>query len=131
MIGAVLFQFTRRFDFVLSRFVLIAAMMLAPFVAADEVVEHFDRVIAPLLSSRCVECHHGPNPKGSLDLTRRESVFQGGDSGPAIVPSDVAAGVLWQRVEADEMPPKHPLSDEDKKSIREWLEAVPAGERIQ
>lgn len=98
-------------------------MMLAPFVAADEVVEHFDRVIAPLLSSRCVECHHGPNPKGSLDLTRRESVFQGGDSGPAIVPSDVAAGVLWQRVEADEMPPKHPLSDEDKKSIREWLEA--------
>ncbi len=90
--------------------------------AADATVD-FDRDVAALLSTRCLECHHGDEPKGNLDLARQASVERGGDSGPSLVAGDPDASTLWQRVAADEMPPKQPLSAEEKEILRRWIAA--------
>jgi hypothetical protein len=37
------------------------------------------------------------------------------------VPHQVNDSVLWDRVSADEMPPKHPLSEEEKERIKTWI----------
>src|SRR2546423_14775728 len=74
----------------------------------------FDQSIAPILIERCIDCHGGQKPKGGLDLTRKASAFQGGKSGPALVPNHPERSVLWQRVETGEMPPKKPLPEREK-----------------
>ncbi|MDA1049483.1 MAG: DUF1553 domain-containing protein [Planctomycetota bacterium] len=106
-----------------TRFALVILVTLAPVVRADEASERFDRTIAPLLVSRCFECHSGPKPKGGLDLAHRDSALKGGESGPALAPGDAAGSLLLERVVADEMPPKRPLSAKEKTALREWIEA--------
>ena len=90
--------------------------------AASEAVS-FEKVIAPLLARRCAGCHAGDELKGKLDLSTREKLLAGGESGPALVPGDAAKSLIWQRVSADEMPPKHPLSDDEKRVLQKWIEA--------
>jgi hypothetical protein len=81
----------------------------------------FDEQIAPLLARRCLECHNASDRKGGLDLTRVESALAGGDSGPAIVVGMPAESNLWQRVSAEEMPPKKPLDAAEKQRLRDWI----------
>jgi Protein of unknown function (DUF1553)/Protein of unknown function (DUF1549)/Planctomycete cytochrome C/Concanavalin A-like lectin/glucanases superfamily len=83
----------------------------------------FDRTIAPLLAEHCLDCHSGAKPKGRLDLSQQKTALKGGKSGPAVVPGKLDDSVLWERVNADEMPPKHPLAAADKKKLREWIVA--------
>jgi hypothetical protein len=86
-----------------------------------DAAQRFDKHVAPLLAARCLDCHSGAEPKGGLDLSRRESTHNGGDSGPVIVAGDAANSLLWQLVEADEMPPKHPLAAAEKQLLRDWI----------
>ncbi|MGE0607720.1 MAG: DUF1553 domain-containing protein [Pirellulales bacterium] len=72
---------------------------------------------------RCIECHSGVEPKAELDLTSRERALKGGESGAALVAGQPDDSLLWQRIAADEMPPKHPLEDGDKNLLREWIAA--------
>jgi len=80
----------------------------------------FDKEIATLLARRCLECHSGADPKGKLDLTRREVVT--GKDGP-VAPGKPNASLLWERVAGDEMPPKKPLDAKEKALIKEWIES--------
>jgi len=94
--------------------------------AADAVesgMRSFDERIAPLFIRRCMECHSGADPQGGLNLSRQALVRQGGDSGPVLEPGRPEASLLWERVAADEMPPKHPLSADEKQLLREWITA--------
>ena len=59
-------------------------------------------------------------------MRQRERTFAGGDSGAVIEPRNADASLLWQRVAADEMPPKHPLSDDEKALLRRWIESASA-----
>ena len=81
----------------------------------------FDRQIAPLLISRCLECHSGASPDGGLSLVDVEGAAKGGESGPALEPGN-ARSLLLARVESDEMPPEQPLSDDEKAILRAWIE---------
>ncbi len=85
------------------------------------VTNSFDQTIAPILSAHCLECHRGEEPKGELDLSQRATAFRGGESGPAIVAGDLDESLVWEMIEADDMPPKHPLPEADKKVIRQWI----------
>jgi len=82
----------------------------------------FSQSVAPLLLSRCVGCHSGDEPQGGLNLLQQKRLRKGGDSGTAIVPGKPADSLIWQRVAADEMPPKHPLSSAEKQVLRTWIE---------
>lgn len=79
----------------------------------------FDRA-KTVLTQKCLSCHSGDEPKGKLDVTSREKILAGGDSGPAIADRLEASG-LWNRVDHDEMPPKKPLTAEEKQALRDWI----------
>jgi hypothetical protein len=84
----------------------------------------FDREVAPLLASRCLDCHSGPEPKGGLDLSMARTAAKGGDSGEAaIVAGKLDDSLLWQRIAADDMPPKRPLPVGEKATLKAWIAA--------
>ncbi len=84
--------------------------------------QRFEKEVAPLLIAKCLGCHSGSDLKGGLDLTLRDKLLKGGESGsPALVPGQPDKSPLWQRIEADEMPPKHPLSVAEKAIIKSWV----------
>lgn len=91
--------------------------------AATAADDQFDRTIAPLLVSRCLDCHSGTEPQGGLDLSKQSTTLAGGESGPSVVPGHASKSLLLERVIADEMPPKHPLADDEKLLLREWIDA--------
>ena len=81
----------------------------------------FDRDVAPILIDNCLDCHSGAEPKGGLNLADSGSARNGGESGAAIVPGKFDESLLWQRVESDEMPPKKPLGDAERQTLRTWI----------
>jgi len=83
----------------------------------------FDKKIAPLLAQHCLACHSGAEAEGGLDLSDRKSAMRGGDSGVVIQAGSPGKSLLWQHVEADEMPPEDPLPPAAKKLLKEWLAA--------
>jgi hypothetical protein len=84
----------------------------------------FDRHVAPILAGRCLDCHSGSEPKGGLDLSSAKGATKGGESGEAaFVTGKPDASPLWQRIEANEMPPKHPLPEAERKVLKEWIAA--------
>src|SRR4029450_8491091 len=94
----------------------IAAVLGTRVVAAEP--PDFDREVAPILASRCLECHSGTEPKGKLDLSQAKLALAGGESGPTIDPGKPATSYLWERIAANEMPPKHPLPGSEREKIK-------------
>ena len=89
--------------------------------AQDDKQRHFDTAVAPILLGRCLECHNATDKKGGLDLSTREGLAKGGESGEVIISGDAANSPLWQRVEAGDMPPKKPLAKEEVETLRKWI----------
>jgi mono/diheme cytochrome c family protein/cytochrome c553 len=103
---------------------VLACLLLtaAPAVAAEPAANAlFEERVAPVLVSRCLECHGGADPKGGFDLSRRDSALAGGDSGVAIVPGEPDQSYLLQRIRDGEMPPKEPLSQEEMATLEAWI----------
>ena len=95
--------------------------------------QFFDREIAPLLSRHCLECHDTVNHKGRLDLSKKSTAFATAKKETVIVPGKSAESLLWEVVEADDMPnERDSLSVDEKKLLRKWIDdgAVWAGEEI-
>src|SRR5262245_19115476 len=113
------FMLRRRFCYLLIFFSAISAKS----VRAAENDPDFDKQVAPILAARCLECHSGANPKGKFDLSGAKSAFRGGESGAAIVSGRPDESYLWQRISADEMPPKHPLPAGEREILRTWIAA--------
>jgi hypothetical protein len=101
--------------------VLTLLLFLAGRVQATPPSPDFDRAVAPVLIERCLTCHSGPRPKGKLDLTRKQAVLAGGQHADVLVPGRPEDSRLWKYVQTDRMPPKRPLSPEDKALLRAWI----------
>ncbi len=93
---------------------LLALASLALFASTARAAPDFDKDVVPVLAARCLDCHSGADPKGGLDLTRKESAR-------AAVGEKLDTSELWKKVAADEMPPKKPLSAEEKAVLKEWI----------
>ena len=106
----------------MSRSVLLAVMTngFASILFAQSL--DFDKQIAPIFVSHCLECHQGDQPEGGLNLSDLSTLTKGGESGPGIHAGDAEGSLLWERVNADEMPPEHPLSSEQKSLLRQWIQ---------
>jgi hypothetical protein len=96
----------------LATITLVASASVASAAPPD-----FDKQIAPLLASHCLDCHSGAKPKGKLDLSRKAGTAE------VVVAGKPAESSLWLRVSANEMPPKKPLSDSEQKLLKEWIES--------
>lgn len=101
---------------------------------ADDHPSPGDRLFAlevkPMLAAKCLPCH-GQSPSvvlGGLDLTSREAMLRGGQSGrPAIVPGVAAESLVLLAVSPNfpelSMPPKESdrLDPEAVAHVREWI----------
>ena len=94
---------------------VLLTLLLHP--AAGAAPPEFDRDVAPVLVSRCLDCHSGADPKGGLDLSRADRAKT------ALAPGKPDASELWRKVASGEMPPKKPLPTEEKAVLKEWIAA--------
>ena len=84
-----------------------------------------------LIAKHCLSCH-GTQATSDLNLTTREDALRGGQHGPALVPGDPEASLLWSRVSAGEMPLGNPLPPRDRRVFHEWIAAgAPWSELIE
>lgn len=94
----------------------------APSYAAD---------VAPILNQKCVSCHGRLLPQKGLKLHTREAIFQGGESGVAVVPGRPQQSPLYTALKLPPADPRHMppvaggqvLSAAEIATIREWIEA--------
>lgn len=100
---------------------LVCMWLWMSFASCAVAEDHFASEIAPLLARRCATCHSGAQPKGGLNLTSAEFLQRGGDSGPVLAMDDPLKSPLWLAVDSDTMPPKKPLSDQEKATLRQWI----------
>jgi len=87
----------------------------------------FAAQIRPALVRQCLACHNGSVRKGGLDLSTREALLRGGDSGPAIELGSAKDSLLY-RVIAHEQEPGMPyqaakLPDELIARFADWINA--------
>ena len=110
-------------------FALLSAALagtVGPLAAADP--PDFEREIAPILVTHCLDCHQPNKRSGELDLSTAAGLLKGGEQGAAIVPGKPAESLLVERIAAGEMPPPdakeaHPLSKTQVELLRAWITA--------
>ncbi|MDF1824812.1 MAG: PSD1 and planctomycete cytochrome C domain-containing protein [Verrucomicrobiales bacterium] len=112
--------------------ILFVSALLWSTSEADErdPVHHFESRIRPVLVEHCYECHsvEAGKSKGGLLLDTKNGSREGGDTGPAVVPGDPEASLLFvamSHIDPDlEMPPRKPkLSEKVIADFRQWIES--------
>ena len=72
--------------------------------AQDPLIPRFETDVAPILIENCIKCHGKNIQQGGLDLTTRNSLLLGGNSGPAIVPQYTQDSLIFQKTTSGAMP---------------------------
>ncbi len=90
--------------------------------------------VHPVLERYCERCHGERKQRGGLALHTLEGALAGGDIGPALVPGDLEASLLWTRLHLpleheDHMPPasKSQPMPHEVELLRAWILGQPAG----
>jgi hypothetical protein len=89
---------------------------LIPASGGDAVTER--AMMMNIFRSFCTDCHGKWKQEAGLDLRTRESMLAGGKSGPALVSGDPQKSLVYQRVAADEMPPRKNLFGDENYAYR-------------
>ncbi len=90
-------------------------------------VAFFESRIRPVLVEKCYSCHSAAAPKlkGKLRLDSRESMRQGGESGPAVVPENPSESLLLRAIaytdDFSRMPPREKLPDGVIADFQRWV----------
>ena len=105
---------------------LVALSFFGPAVPNPEGIEFFENKIRPVLVRHCYECHSAEAKKrrGSLLLDTRAGIRQGGELGPAVVPSNLDESLLIDaiRYKSLEMPPNGKLPDSVIADFERWIQ---------
>ncbi len=118
-----------------SCFLTAALLTFGGVTFADEIPPpRFARDIQPLLKRQCLKCHGPAKREAGLNLSTPGGIVRGGKNGAVLVPHDVAASLIWNRVAEDEMPPEEPLAADEKEVLKRWIAAgapgLPARETV-
>ena len=116
----------QRFKSSLSQWRLLAVGLLAYSLAPARAADEFKTAIAPILMNRCLECHNSSEKSGGLDLSTRQGLMAGGDTGPVLVPGKPDQSPLLDRVVDGEMPPpklgkSQALGDDEAERLTDWI----------
>jgi Protein of unknown function (DUF1553)/Protein of unknown function (DUF1549)/Planctomycete cytochrome C len=114
---------------ILASALALVAAMVAPVCAGDDSkgVAFFETKIRPVLIEKCQKCHSADakKPKGGLKVDSRAAIRTGGTSGPAVVPGDLDASLLYQAISAadgvEPMPPQTKLPASVVADFRQWI----------
>jgi mono/diheme cytochrome c family protein len=100
----------------------------APFEQAGNAeLASFRNTVKPLLEANCVKCHNSQLKRSGFDLSTREALLRGGDTGPVVTPGDAKSSVLYKRIAHLEQPGMpfggQKLPDADIAQIADWINA--------
>jgi hypothetical protein len=100
----------------------VASLISTPAWAAGGTLT-FEKDVRPILKTHCFHCHgEEGETKGGLDVRLARFIVKGGESGPAIVPGNVAESHLVELVKAGEMPKgKTKLKDAEIAVLESWV----------
>ena len=94
---------------------------------ATDAAAKFVEDVLPLLEAKCVSCHGSEKQEGGLRLDSLAAAKAGGESGPALVPGDLAKSLLVKAITFRDpnlqMPPKQKLSDKEIDTLTKWVKA--------
>jgi mono/diheme cytochrome c family protein len=82
----------------------------------------FKKDVQPILSQNCAVCHSGDSAVAGLHLDSGAGILTGSANGKVIVAGNPKDSLLIQRITEKSMPPSGPLSDDQIKVIRTWVE---------
>ncbi|MDB6129960.1 MAG: hypothetical protein JWM04_1067, partial [Verrucomicrobiales bacterium] len=89
---------------------------------------YFESKVRPILVQNCYKCHsqEATKLKGGLSVETKEALLTGGETGPALVPGDVAKSLLIKAIhytDADlKMPPDNKkLTAEQIDTLEKWV----------
>jgi hypothetical protein len=84
----------------------------------------FTNDVQPLLESRCGTCHMGEFVNKDLHMDTYESLMEGSESGPVIIPGDANHSLIIQKLVDGEMPKRGPkLTPVQIQIITDWINA--------
>ncbi len=103
--------------------------LLGPLKAQEftpQQITFFEQKIRPILVENCHKCHgNDEKAKAHLHLTSRQTILEGGESGPAIVPGNAEQSLLIKAVrykdEHLQMPPKKELAKRQVEDLEAWV----------
>jgi hypothetical protein len=85
-----------------------------------------EQAVKALLQAKCATCH-GDARMSDLDLRERATILKGGKRGPAVVPGNAEASLLYKAVKHEgelQMPPgKTSLTPSELSVVRDWINA--------
>lgn len=83
----------------------------------------FETDVRPVLEKKCGKCHGTKTRKGDLDLSTMAGLRRGGESGEAVIASEIDDSLLWIMIDGGDMPPEGqtPLTGKEQQLIRKWL----------
>ena len=104
---------------------MVASACILPAAAGESAAEYFETRVRPLLAENCFSCHT-QTKMGGLEMSSREALLRGGQSGPAVEPRAPERSLLIRAVRySDErlrMPPTGQLSSDQIKVLTKWVE---------
>lgn len=106
-------------------FVILAGVGYAQDKTGRQREAFFEKRVAAILKQHCLECHNPDKTRGSLDLSSRASLLEGGDKGPAVVPGQAKNSLLVKMIQGPnpKMPrQKPPLDDNEVADIARWID---------
>ena len=105
--------------------IVLAALGSPASAGAQSPTDFFEARVRPVLAANCYACHASVQ-SGGLRVDSRETLLEGGASGPAIIPGDPDGSLLVRAVrheiEGREMPRyADPLAARDVEGLVEWI----------
>jgi len=122
---------SRRLRALFAAFVIPAAFAqsIQPPASTAQQSAFFEKNVRPVLAERCYDCHSSKTAaSGGLQLDSRDTILQGGKTGPAVIPGNPDASLLLKRVTSDDpqirMPKgsREPLPANEIAALRTWVE---------
>ena len=112
-------------NLLLSTQLIVFSLLLVMQANAEPTEILFERDIRPIFRAHCFDCHGATEQvEAGLDLRLVRFMTTGGDSGPAIEPSDASNSLLIERIESEEMPPGDAkVSDAELRTLKQWIDA--------
>lgn len=103
--------------------------LLQTFVSDTSNGSVYDKIITPILTVKCYNCHNAGKKKGNFRMQTYEALLKGGKTGPSIDPGDPLHSVLIKRILLDiqedkRMPPKgkKQLTNEEINILYWWVQ---------
>jgi hypothetical protein len=92
--------------------------------AAPAISVSYANDVQPILESRCGKCHMGEFVSEGLHMDTYESLMEGSDNGPVIIPGDADDSPLVQKLVEGKMPKRGPkLTPVQIQTIKDWINA--------